>query len=110
MGEAWDWLHAEKSHLIINFFRHVGISLAIDGSEDSEIRVKGLENLEVGDWTEGGLDCNLDRFGKTRVGELKWGLGTDLLDSIVAVEAERALANMDHEEEGEYVDTDDLCL
>jgi len=88
----------------------VGISLAIDSSEDSQIRVKGLEGLAIGNWREGGLDCNLDKFGKNGMGELQWETGSDLLDPLVAAEAEKQLADLDNEDsEGEYVDTDDIC-
>lgn len=67
--------------------------------------------MEIRDWREGGLDCNLDKYGKAGLGELKWdlGLGHDLFDPVVVEEAQRQLVDLDKEnEEGEYVDLDDL--
>lgn len=115
VGEAWNWLHTEKNKLIINSFCHVSISLTIDGSEDTQICVKGLNNLnhDIVYWTEGGLgglDCNLDKFRKTGVGKLEWeSEESELLNSIVAIEPGRELADMDGTgEEGEYVDIDEI--
>ncbi|KAH0606088.1 uncharacterized protein H6S33_003749 [Morchella sextelata] len=108
VAEAWDWLHQERKELIVKSFRQVGISLAIDGSEDSEIKVKGLDNLEIGDWSEGGLDCNLNRLGKTGAGELEWnGESELLLDPVVAELAQNQLADII---DGEYIDNDDDVL
>ncbi|RPB03600.1 hypothetical protein L873DRAFT_1841203 [Choiromyces venosus 120613-1] len=70
VGNAWEWLHQERKAVIIRSFECTGISLPIDGSRDQEISVKGLEKLEVGDWAIGGLDCNLNRLGKTGNGEI----------------------------------------
>lgn len=70
---------------------------------------------DIVDWTEGGLgglDCNLDKFGKTGVGKLEWeSEESELLDSIVAIGAERELADLGGKgEEGEYVDIDEISL
>lgn len=51
--------------MIIQSFRHVGLTLKVDSSEDHMIRVKYLSNLVVSDWKEGGVECNLNRLGKT---------------------------------------------
>lgn len=92
----------------------MGISLTIDGSKDSELRIKGLEGLVIRDWREEGLDCNLDRMGKTERGELKWDHGElDLLDPQVTLEDAKELARLeelDPEDEGEYVDIEELDL
>ena len=45
VGQAWQELHAEQSHLIIKAFRKVGLSLAVDGFEDSELYVKDIPNI-----------------------------------------------------------------
>ena len=50
VGEAWTKLHKEKGHVIRETFRKLGLSLAVDGSEDHEISVKDINDLEVGDW------------------------------------------------------------
>lgn len=57
-------------------------------------------------------DQIIQLFGKTGVGELKWESEvSDLFDPIVAVDAEKELAYLNQEEtEGEYVDTDEICL
>lgn len=36
--------------MIQQTFRKLGLSLAIDGSEDKEISIKDMPNIEVGDW------------------------------------------------------------
>ena len=50
VGQAWRELHAQQGPLISNTFRKLGLSLAVDGSEDAEISVKDIPDLEVGDW------------------------------------------------------------
>lgn len=45
VGQAWRELHAEQSHLIIKAFRKVGLSLAVDGFEDSELYVKDISDI-----------------------------------------------------------------
>lgn len=50
MGQAWKEFHEESSDIIRRAFRKLGLSLAIDGSEDNELHVKDLSNIEVGDW------------------------------------------------------------
>lgn len=68
VGEAWEWLHRERKDMIVKAFRQVGLTLPIDGSQDSEIKIKDLPDIGVGDWHEGGIDCNLNRMGKTSDG------------------------------------------
>lgn len=43
-----------------------------NGSEDHQIQIIAVDSppIEVGNWNECGLVCNLDRYGKTRIGEL----------------------------------------
>jgi hypothetical protein len=52
----------------------VGLSLNPDGSEDHEIKIKGLENIKVGDFSR-------------KEAELESGLGSLTATDIAAVEA-----------------------
>ena len=47
VGTAWEEISSKKD-LIINSFKVCGISVAIDGSEDSKISIKDLEDYTVG--------------------------------------------------------------
>jgi hypothetical protein len=51
VGEAWIQLHEKYQHVIIKTFRSVGLSLNPNGSEDAELKVKGLPDLKVGDYS-----------------------------------------------------------
>ena len=42
------WEISSKKESIVRSFRKCGISLPIDGSEDGEINISGVENYEVG--------------------------------------------------------------
>jgi len=44
VGEAWETFSREKGEVVQNSFRVVGLSLPIDGSEDSKLSIKGLAN------------------------------------------------------------------
>ena len=46
IGEAWEKTCANRD-MIIRGFRKCGISVAVDGSEDNDINIKGLENYKV---------------------------------------------------------------
>src|SRR5438552_1798278 len=56
IGEAWDFMTKgeERKNATIRFFRKCGISIAVYGSEDHEINIKGLTDREqgytVGNW------------------------------------------------------------
>ena len=50
VGQAWRALHSQHTSTIRQTFRNLGLSLAVDGSEDEEIKVKDIPGLEVGDW------------------------------------------------------------
>jgi hypothetical protein len=41
-------------------FRQIGISLNLDGSEDSEIKIRDVPDIEVGDWRRADGPINLD--------------------------------------------------
>lgn len=49
VGQAWQELHIEKNELICQTFRKLGLSLAVDGSEDRELSIKDLPGIVVGD-------------------------------------------------------------
>jgi hypothetical protein len=51
VGEAWEQIHRDHKETIIKAFRNLGLSLNPDGSEDSELKIKDLPNIEVGDYT-----------------------------------------------------------
>lgn len=50
VGQAWREFHKKNPGLIRKTFRKLGLSLAIDGSEDDELWVKNIPDVEVGDW------------------------------------------------------------
>ncbi|RPB07380.1 hypothetical protein P167DRAFT_579326 [Morchella conica CCBAS932] len=50
VGDAWYQFSVESMHIIINSFRNVGLSLPVDGSEEWALRIKGFEEIEIGDW------------------------------------------------------------
>lgn len=53
--------------MVQRVFRKVGLSLAIDGSEDYELDIKGLAGIEIGDWNiELGTIENGDQFADVR--------------------------------------------
>ena len=43
-------MYMEHSSLICQTFRNLGLSLAVDGSEDDELSVKDIPGITVGDW------------------------------------------------------------
>lgn len=50
MAQAWKEAHETHSESIQKSFRQVGLSLAVDGSEDEELKIRDLPALQVGDW------------------------------------------------------------
>jgi hypothetical protein len=99
VAEAWKQLHVQYKDTIIQTFRRVGLSLNPDGSEDHEIRIKGLEKIEVGDFSRKGP-------------ELGNGLGSLIASDIKAVEALQAklatrVAKLDKELINDEVPADD---
>jgi hypothetical protein len=51
VGDVWYQFCVEKQDIVKKVFRKVGLSLPIDGSADHELDIKGLQEIEVGDWT-----------------------------------------------------------
>jgi len=39
-------------NLIIQFFQKLGLSLPIDGQRDTELDIKGLPGIQVGNWMD----------------------------------------------------------
>ena len=48
VGEAWELVSNELKESIIRSFRKCGITIALDGSEDNDINIRGLEDYTVG--------------------------------------------------------------
>jgi hypothetical protein len=71
---AWKRLHEEYKDTIIKTFRSVGLSLNPDGSEDHELKIKGLADIKVGDYTR-------------REPEIEDGLGSLLPVDVEAIAA-----------------------
>jgi hypothetical protein len=53
---VWIQLHKQYQHVIIKTFRSVGLSLNPDGLEDIELKVKGLPDIAVGDYSRKELE------------------------------------------------------
>ena len=51
MVKAWKILYEQYKDTIIQTFCNLSISLNPDGSEDSELKIQDLPNIEVGDYT-----------------------------------------------------------
>jgi len=47
VGEAWESIHKELQPTIQHSFRKCGIIVAIDGSEDDQINIRGLNNYQI---------------------------------------------------------------
>ena len=48
VGQAWEEVSADKE-MIVRSFKKCGIALAIDGSEDEEINIQGIDGYIVED-------------------------------------------------------------
>jgi hypothetical protein len=48
--DAWDKLHVKYKNTIIETFQSVGLTLNSDGSEDHKLKIKGLDDIKVGDF------------------------------------------------------------
>jgi hypothetical protein len=51
VSEAWERLHIEHKDTIVRTFQQVGPSLSPNGSEDHEIKIKGLDDIVVGNYS-----------------------------------------------------------
>jgi hypothetical protein len=56
IGDAFDELHVKYKKTIIETFQRVGLSLNLDGSEDYKLKIKGLDDIKVGDFKRKDLD------------------------------------------------------
>ena len=50
------------SQLIVRSFKKCGVSVAVDGSVDSEINISGLEDYKVGKSKDKATDDDIDPF------------------------------------------------
>ena len=50
VAKAFERVHLEHKDAIITCFKNVGLSLAVDSSEDHLLKVRDCPNLTVGDW------------------------------------------------------------
>lgn len=50
VSQIWKKFHKEKSETIRRIFRKLRLSLVVNESEDDEIRIKNLENIEIDEW------------------------------------------------------------
>jgi hypothetical protein len=50
VAQAFERVHLEHKDAIIACFKNVGLSLAVDGSEDHLLKIRDLPNLTIGDW------------------------------------------------------------
>ena len=48
MGQAWEEVSADEE-MIVRSFKKCGIALAVDGSEDEEINIQGIDDYTVED-------------------------------------------------------------
>ena len=61
VGQAWEDTHKTHGHVIRRTFRQLGLSLAVDGSEDQELSIRDLPGMEIGDWEDDVLLLDLDK-------------------------------------------------
>jgi hypothetical protein len=54
--EAWKELHEKYLGVIIKTFQSIGLSLNSNGSKDGELKVKGLPNIAIGDYSRKELE------------------------------------------------------
>ena len=52
VAQAWAAFSVEKCQVIQKSFRDLGVTLPVDGSKDHEIRIKGFNQVAIGDWTK----------------------------------------------------------
>lgn len=50
VGDAWYQFYIKKQDIVTRVFRKVGLSLPIDGSADRELDIRGLTEVDIGDW------------------------------------------------------------
>ena len=61
VGQAWKEISAKKD-VIVRSFKKCGISVAIDGSEDSAINITGLEDYQVSESEDEATDDDTNPF------------------------------------------------
>ena len=68
VGQAWRDIHRENASLIRQTFRKLGLSLAIDGSEDNELSIKDIPDVKVGKWRLSAGQEDIQEGGRARHG------------------------------------------
>ena len=61
IGEVWEKTCANKD-MVVRGFRKCGIPLAIDGTEDDDINIKGIENYQVNSDNDDPFESESDSF------------------------------------------------
>ena len=61
VGQAWEEVSANRD-MVIRSFKKCGIAVPIDGSEDHQINIKGLDDYVVEDEVCTDEDCEEDPF------------------------------------------------
>jgi hypothetical protein len=59
VADAWHDLH-QNPNLIQKSFVETGIGLNPLGTEDERLKIRDMDGLMVGDYSQGGLNCNLE--------------------------------------------------
>jgi hypothetical protein len=52
VAKAFERVYLEHKDAIIACFKNVGLSLAVDGSEDHLLKIRDCPNLTIGDWQQ----------------------------------------------------------
>jgi hypothetical protein len=58
VGRAWEALHKHHKDAIIRTFRQTAIALPPDGSCDTEIKIRGLPGLQIGDYSREAIEID----------------------------------------------------
>lgn len=61
VGDAWYEFALEKGDIIRKAFQNIGLSLAVDGSKDNQLDIKGFDGIDGGDWYRRSDGGELDR-------------------------------------------------
>ena len=105
VGQAWREFHAQQASLITSTFRKLGLSLAVDGSEDAEISVKDIPDIEVGDWRLPDQDDVQEMEEASEITAAKGDEGPDNVEREYVMQDE--MDEMDEMEEMNEMDEDE---
>ena len=105
VGQAWREFHRDPAMVctIKRTFRQVGLALPVDGSEDENIKIKDIPDVEVGDWRLAPDQSNLEAV-ESGLGEIDTaGTGRQERES-----GQRELEQHDGSYDYEYVMGDEV--